>query len=72
MPDSGSLNFKFASVTFIVHLLHMYMSLKFQGLGTDEHCLIEIMFTRTPAQILELKEAYQHGILFLSTAKRGR
>ena len=45
------------------HSLQLIMSLMFleQGIGTDEHCLIEIMFTRTPAQIKEIRDIYESG-----------
>lgn len=52
------------------HQLHKAMSVSimlllffnfknFQGLGTKEHVLIEILTSRTNAQIIELKQAYK-------------
>lgn len=37
----------------------MYYPLSFQGLGTKEHVLIEIITTRTNAQIRQIKQAYK-------------
>lgn len=37
----------------------------FQGAGTDEQVLTEILASRTPAEIRNIKQAYQEGNLYL-------
>ena len=36
-----------------------------KGLGTDEHCLIEILCSRTNKEIAEIKSVYKSGELYL-------
>ena len=62
---------KFKVLDFLYHCsvdnwnrsLQLIMPLMFleQGIGTDQHCLIEIMFTRTPAKIKEIRDIYESG-----------
>ena len=42
--------------------IHIYVRL-FQGLGTDEDALIEILCTRTNAQIKYLKTSYKKSYI---------
>lgn len=48
------------------------MYLLFQGLGTDESTLIEVLATRTNREIADIKNAYKEGLVitfFLSNIK---
>lgn len=49
-----------AGVSFKV-LLRLFMFVFFQGAGTDEACLIEILSSRSNAEICEITRIYKAG-----------
>lgn len=63
MNNRASENFDFLAFVVFLPLSYVYVQFHYscQGAGTDEHALIEILVTRSNAEIQAMNAAYQAG-----------